>query len=165
MPRRRVTFAGEEAVGFRGERSYAAYIMALRAFFMALSVGMIVLNAYFLYYTYQLDKPGSACLCSLGWRRSFIEASLLMFVVVGIVGLVVDWEDHFLWLSALYYGVIVAYLLVTRDFIRKMEHTQCGCAESRAFQLLNVVNVVGLFVLGVAIFALVALMLYFFFTS
>lgn len=134
-------------------KGYAAYVRLVRLLFLVVNVGIVILNSYFLYYVYQIDADG--CDCALGWRRSFIEASLVLFVVMGIVGIVVDWEDHFVWLSAIYQGLIIAYIIVTREFINEMRSHACRCAQTRAFEVLNVVSIIGLFLLGVSLLALV----------
>ena len=137
---------------------FAIYVKVMRIVFLLLNLGIVVLNAYFLYYVYQIEESG--CRCALGWRRSFIEVSLGLFVIMGIVGLVVDWEDHFMWLSALYNGLIIAYLFVTREYINDMKSHHCDCAQTKAFGVLNVVNIIGLFLLAVTLLALLGLVLF-----
>ena len=144
--------AGKVAKGF------ATYVKAMRVLALLLNVGMIVLNAYFLFYIYQIEKEG--CKCSLGWRRTFIEVSLGLFVLMGILGLAVDWGEHFAWLSALYNGLIIAYIVVTRDYINEIRSHHCQCAQKKAFEVLNVVNIIGLFLLGVALLGVVILALF-----
>ena len=137
---------------------FATYVKIMRFIFLLLNVGIVILNAYFLYYVYQIEATG--CKCALGWRRSFLEVSLALFVVVGIVGLVVDWQDHFMWLAALYNGLIIAYIFVTREFINDMRAHTCKCAQTEAFDILNVVNIIGLFMLGITLFSLLGLVLF-----
>ena len=134
------------------------FVKIMRFIFLLLNVGIVILNAYFLYYVYQIEATG--CKCALGWRRSFLEVSLALFVVVGIVGLVVDWQDHFMWLAALYNGLIIAYIFVTREFINDMRAHTCKCAQTEAFDILNVVNIIGLFMLGITLFSLLGLVLF-----
>jgi hypothetical protein len=150
--------ANAAAGGQKLVTSFKTFVFVLRTIFLLLNLGMIVLNAYFLFYVHKIERDG--CKCALGWRRSFLEVSLVLFVLMGIVSLVVDWEDHFMWLSALYNGLIIAYLFVTREFINDMRSQSCQCAQTKAFEVLNIVNIIALFLLAAMLFGLVLVVLF-----
>jgi hypothetical protein len=132
--------------------SYIAYIAIVRVVFALLSIGMIALNGWFLYYVDQLEKRG--CKCALGWRRSVMEGSLALFVLAAIVGLFVDWRVHFPILALMYMAVVLTYVFVARDFITQIKSTHCDCAEADAFKVLDVVNWIQLFFVAVFLLSL-----------
>lgn len=107
----------------------------------------VALNAIFLYYVYGLAKHG--CKCALGWRRSFIEVSLVLFVALGAAGLLGFSTDGNVGLSVLVMALSVAYVLVTRQFVDHVREHECECAQSPVFNVLNVVNLVQIVVLAV----------------
>jgi hypothetical protein len=134
-------------------RGFANYIAFVRVIFFVLSLGMIALNAWFLYYVDQLEKRG--CKCAFGWRRQVMEGSLALFIIMSIVSLFVDWAGHFPLLSILYMAVLFMYIVVARGFISQMKETHCECAETDAFRVLDVVNWIQLYFVAVVVLAIV----------
>jgi FtsH-binding integral membrane protein len=112
------------------------------------AIAMICLNAYFLNYVYELEK--GKCECSLTWRRKFIEATLVVFLVLGAANLI-GWSVAFVpLLSVLMLVVSVVYVVITRQYINDISHTHCKCAETTAYKVLNVVNIINIVILVLA---------------
>ena len=130
-------------------RNDAAAVAALKVVVLLAGLGMIALNAWFLFYVDRLEKRG--CKCAMGWRRRFIEVSLLLFVIMQAIGLFVNWQDHFLWLSLAYQLLYISYVFVTREFIQEMKSSACECAETEAFEWLDVVNIIQIALLALAL--------------
>ena len=99
---------------------------------------MLCLNVAFLLYTYKLEHSG--CKCALDWHRTFMECALALFVVLGVASMF-GWKEP-AWMSLLVFLVTVAYITVTRMFIKRIQHQACACAKSDTFDVLNVVNYV-----------------------
>lgn len=130
--------------------SFGVLILTLRIFVVLLSVAMILLNAWFLYYMDRLERDG--CKCAQGWKRSFIQFSLMVFIALAVLSYFVNvrggkWFGIGLMLQA----ITIAYVLVTREFIHDIKEDHCLCAETPAFKVLNFVNIVQLLILGVSI--------------
>ncbi|GAX85682.1 hypothetical protein CEUSTIGMA_g13096.t1 [Chlamydomonas eustigma] len=104
---------------------------------LALSVVMLILNAWFLYYVYELEKRG--CKCALGWRRTFIEVYLALFFLSIVVGFFLS-VDGGKWMALAMSILLLVYVVVTRQFIDQMRQTHCTCAETDAFNWLNIIN-------------------------
>lgn len=82
----------------------------------------------------------------MGWRRNVMEGALALFVLVSIIGLFVNnLQAHFPLLGLMFFGITLAYIFVARDFITQIKGTHCDCAQSQAFEVLNVVNWIQLF--------------------
>lgn len=124
--------------------SYKALVTTVRVFGMLLRVAMVALNAAFLYYMEQLEHNG--CRCAQNWRRSFAEASLALFVILGLAD-IFGFSMSNAWLSMMSALLFVAYVVITRQFIHLVQHTHCSCAQSTTFNVLNVVNYIQIAVL------------------
>ena len=96
----------------------------------------LALNAYFLYYVDQLRRGG--CACADGWKRSFMEASLVFFIVWAVVSMFTRVTAT--WLMLVTTLVMLAYVVVARMFIEDVKRNDCRCAENNAFAFLNVWN-------------------------
>jgi hypothetical protein len=134
------------------------FVAGVRGFFLILSLAVVVLNAWFLYYVDELKRRG--CQCALGWRRTFMQASLMVFILMGILGFVMDWKKHFLWLAALFNLITIAYVIVTREFINDIKGSSCKCAETDAFEVLGIVNIIQIFFLVLAVVALLGMLFF-----
>ena len=126
---------------------------ALRIFAVLVNVAFILLNAWFLMYVYELEKRG--CKCAIGWRRSFMELMMAVYVVMGVVTCFGPVAPV---VSLLLAPLSLIYVIVTRQFINQMDSTACTCAETEAFKVLNVINWIQIGFL-VLVFVLVALTL------
>ena len=129
-------------------------LSAIRITVMLLAFAMIVLNTWFLYYVEQIKMHG--CTCAMVWQRTFMQASLITFIVLGTIGLFVNWSRHFVWLALLVNLLAITYVFVTRSFIFEIEKTHCKCAESAAYEVIGWLNV---FQITMLVLALVAVML------
>jgi hypothetical protein len=118
--------------------------LAVHAASVVISLAMITLNGFFLYYAYDLERTG--CRCALDWRREFMVGSLFLFIALGIAELF-GWSGN-TWVSMIRGVVIIAYLIITRQFISMIDKKDCDCAETRTYNVLNVVNIVQLVVMG-----------------
>ena len=129
-------------------------LSVVRITVMLLAFAMIVLNTWFLYYVEQIKMHG--CTCAMVWQRTFMQASLIMFIVLGTIGLFVNWSRHFAWLALLVNLLAITYVFVTRSFIFEIEKTDCKCAETAAYEVIGWLNV---FQIAMLVLALVAVML------
>ena len=128
----------------------------IRIVAITLSFLFIALNAWFLYYVEELKKQG--CQCAMGWRRTFVQASLMVFLVFGVLGLFMNWSRHFPWLVFLLNLISLAYIVVTREFIEQVKASHCTCAETDAFDVLNWLNMFQIIMLvAVVIMFIIAL--------
>ena len=130
----------------------------VRSGFSLLALIFFALNVWFLYAVDKLRKGG--CQCAESWRRNFIEFMLAVFVILFIAGLVFPVNKYMVGiLGLIYFGLVVAYILITRQFIDSLYASHCTCAETDAIWwlgLINIVQIVFLF-LGV-LFALLGLL-------
>jgi diacylglycerol kinase len=104
---------------------------------LAIPIIMLLLNAWFLYYIYELKRRG--CNCAIGWRRNFIELYLVLFFLAIVLALVLPTEQA-KWVSLTMSILLFVYVVVTRQFIDQMDQTNCTCAQTDAFSWLNVIN-------------------------
>lgn len=132
---------------------YGPGLMLLRAIMILLPLAMLVINAYFLYYMDRLERDG--CRCSMGWKRTFIEASLIVWMVAVVVQLFMSIESTWFWIGPLVQIIILANIFVTRSFISQIKSEHCKCAETKAFKMLNIVNAVQLGLLAAALAILI----------
>lgn len=116
---------------------YAVYIIIALLF--------TALNAYFLYYIDELAKKG--CQCALGWHRTFMQVSLVVFILWELTMLVFRVQSRWLSIFMLAFGFI--YIVVTRMFIHKIKQHSCMCAETRAFTILDYYNMAVIILLAV----------------
>ena len=129
--------------------SASSLVAIARVVFAVLVVTMIALNMWFLYYVEQLKAKG--CKCALGWRRTFIQASLFLFIALAIVGLFVNWKNYFMWLNLAVTVIFIAYVVITREFIIDVKSASCKCAETAAFKTLDVVNILQIALMVVSV--------------
>lgn len=112
-------------------------IMFFKILMLTLAFTMFLLNAWFLYYVEELKKSG--CACALGWKRTFVQASLFVFLVTFVVGFFVDWRSYKA-IAFLMFLLTVAYLIIAREFIMQVKDAHCKCAQNDAFEVLSWVN-------------------------
>ena len=105
---------------------------------IAISLAMITLNSFFLYYAYDLERAG--CKCALDWRRKFMEGSLFLFIVLAIAALF-GWSGN-IWVRMSRTLLFIAYVIITRQFISMIDQKDCDCAETKTYKVLNVVNII-----------------------
>lgn len=123
---------------------------AVRSGFSILALIFFALNCWFYYAIDKMQKNG--CKCAEGWRRNFIEFMLAVFVILFIVGLIVPVNRYMVGILALLYlGLVVAYIVITRQFIDSMYATDCTCAETKALWWLGFINVVQIVFLFIAV--------------
>lgn len=123
---------------------------------IAWSIAMIALNAFFLNYAYQLGHHG--CTCAQTWRRKYIEFTLVLFILVGAASLV-GWRSHVPWVGMLLLAVTIAYVVVTRLFIEDVQDKKCECAQTIAFDALNIVNIINMVSLGIVALGVVVMII------
>jgi hypothetical protein len=124
---------------------------ALRLFFVLLGAAMFLLNAWFLYYMDRLERDG--CKCAQGWKRTFIQISLIAFLFMALVSIFVNVEGHWFVVAVLFQALTISYVLITRQFITEIKSEQCLCAETPAFKVLDVVNMAQLVLLATSMVA------------
>jgi hypothetical protein len=124
-----------------------------RVIVITLSFLIIVMNAWFLYYIEQIKAHG--CSCAYGWRRTFVQASLIVFIVLGIVGLLFNWRKNVPLLGLLLSLLSLAYIVITRQFIHQVKKAHCECAETEAFVVLDWLNFFQIVLLAAVVFLLV----------
>ena len=89
---------------------------AVRSGFSIFALIFFLLNVWFLYAVDKLGKNG--CKCAEGWRRSFIEFMLAVFVILFIVGLIFPIGTYMVGiLLFVYFAFFVAYIIITRQFM------------------------------------------------
>ena len=113
-----------------------AILMTIVAVFVILDIARIVLNAFFLYYTYHLQKSG--CSCAMNWRRTFMEVSLFIFVLLGLLRLFGMRRN--VWVDMFDAILFVTYVVITRQFLLMMKRSQCYCARNKTFKWLDIIN-------------------------
>jgi hypothetical protein len=132
----------------------AGAVAAARVVSLLLLLAWVAFNAYFLYYVDQLSRTG--CQCALGWHRTFMEFSLVAFIIMTFVAMAAPMLMLTSpWLRLAMLVLSVAYIIVARMFIHEVRQ----CAELRAFEVLNVWNwiQIALLVFQVIVFIAVAL--------
>ena len=122
-----------------------------------IAVAMLVLNSIFLYYTYELQQKG--CTCALTWQRKFMEVTLFLFIIINVLN-IVGWNYTSPWIKLFMVLVTVAYVVVTRQFIQDVKNKQCTCADTRAYDVLNVVNYIQIALLVISLVLLVFSMIF-----
>jgi len=128
-------------------------VHAMRVLFAALTLAYLVLNGWFLYYVDRLEHIG--CKCAMGWRRQVIETSLALFLLLGVAGLFINWQSHFPFLALIMSAITIMYIVVTRDFIRHVRSSDCECAETTAFETLNIWNWIQIACVAFVLFMLI----------
>ena len=126
-------------------------LLLMRILFVALGIAMFLLNAWFLYYMDQLERSG--CKCAQGWKRTFIQFSLIAFILMAVVSTFVNVDGHWFGIAVLFQALTIAYVIVTRSFIVEVKSDKCLCAETKAFRVLDIVNMIQLVLLGVSLVA------------
>ena len=135
--------------------SFVYLLLVMRLFFVLLGITMFLLNAWFLYYMDRMERDG--CKCAQGWKRSFMQFSLIAFLSMAVVSLFINVSGHWLGVSVLFQALTIAYVIVTRSFISDVKSDHCQCAETKAFRVLDLVNMIQLVLLGIALAAAVIL--------
>jgi hypothetical protein len=129
-------------------KSLKGVILAALILAALVALGMLILNIYFLYYMDRLDKEG--CKCALGWRRQFVEVCLVYMLATQVLGFLFMRSPL---IQIINMFVFVAYVIVARQFISRVEATHCDCAEKPAFGVLRFINTIQLFILALAFVA------------
>ena len=132
---------------------------AVRSGFSILALVFFALNCYFLWFVDHIGKSG--CKCAESWRRKYIEFMLAVFVILFLVGLLFPVNRYMVGiLSLVYFGLVVAYIVITRQFIDSMSSARCTCAtDSNAFWWLGAINTLQIIFLFIAVlFALMGLL-------
>lgn len=131
---------------------------AVRTAFSIIALIFFALNCWFVYSIDKLQKVG--CKCAEGWRRSFIEFMLAVFIVLFIAGLIFPVGKYMIGiLAVVYFALVVAYIVITRQFIDSMHDTNCTCADTNAIWWLGFVNIAQIiFLFMVVLFMLIAIL-------
>ena len=130
-------------------KMFGPTLAMVRIAMVVVALAMLVINAYFLHYMDRLERDG--CKCSQGWKRTFIEGSLIVWLTAAVVQLFVGLESTWFWIGPLVQLVILANIFVTRSFIMQIKSGSCTCAKTEAFKVLDIVNSVQLAVLAVSL--------------
>jgi hypothetical protein len=112
-----------------------------------------------LYFIDNLHSNG--CQCAENWRRKYIEFMLAVFVILFIAGLVFPVSKYMVGiLSLVYFILVVAYIVITRQFIDSLTAAHCTCAtDSNAFWWLGAINILQIVALFIGVlFALLGLL-------
>lgn len=136
-----------------GRSMYGPTLAVFRAMMVVLSVAMLAINAYFLYYMDRLERDG--CKCAQGWKRTFVEGSLILWLASAVIHIFVGLDSTWFWVGPIVQLVILANIFVTRAFIMQIKSGQCACAKTDAFKLLNIVNGVQLGFLAAALLIII----------
>ena len=132
---------------------------AVRSGFSIFALIFFLLNVWFLYAVDKLGKNG--CKCAEGWRRSFIEFMLAVFVILFIVGLIFPIGTYMVGiLLFVYFAFFVAYIIITRQFIDTMYSTDCTCAETAAIWWLGLINIIQIIWLIIAVILVLMALLF-----
>ena len=101
---------------------------------------VIALNSWFIYYMHELKKNG--CKCALSWRRTFIEACLVIQIALSVTSLFVNFgaTKYHLYVLVAINAINLAYVIVARQFIHNVKHGDCKCADAKALTVLNWYN-------------------------
>lgn len=126
----------------------AMYLIALM-----LQIAWIVMLAYFLHYFVQLKQ--SECTCALSWRTTLLRALLAGMIVILVLNLFLR-GSYMNILSILQFAVVVTFIVVAFQFSRSVRRDGCYCAQTTAFRVLDIVNMVMLIVLSLSIIVQVA---------
>lgn len=132
---------------------YAPTIAIMRVIIVVVSLFMLAINAYFLYYMDRLERDG--CKCSQGWKRTFIEISLIVWLTSAVINIFVDLNSTWFWIGPIIQLIILANIFVTRAFIIQIKSGNCECAKTKAFRILNIVNIVQLVLLAIALLSVI----------
>ena len=68
--------------------NFGHLIFAVRILVILFNITMIILNAWFLYYMDQLERDG--CKCAQGWKMTFVQASLILFITIAILSFFIN---------------------------------------------------------------------------
>jgi len=131
------------------DKDFKAPVRAMYLITLMVQIAVIVLFAYFIHYFKQLKQE--QCTCALSWRTK-----LLQFVLMGMILIMVarmflrgKWDNI---LSMVALIMSLTFILVTFQFSMKVRKDQCECAMTPAFRVLDIVNMVQVFLLMLYLF-------------
>jgi hypothetical protein len=108
----------------------------------------IVLFSYFLYYFQYLKAI--QCKCAIGWRNSVLQAVLIGMILMFVLRMYLRGQRVVL-LSIIQFAMIITFIIVSRQFLNKTRNMNCECAYVRAFRVLDIVNIIMIFLLVLAL--------------
>ena len=147
--------------GKEGEGTGTAMVALL------VSLIMLALQIYILYYTFKLERIG--CDCAADFRRTYAQVYIILsfavYVALGIMEALTN-EENMIVMSAakavlngiMFLGGIV-YVIFVWQYISKLRRIKCACSTSLARDIWEVVNYIhiGVLILGVIILAIAML--------
>lgn len=107
--------------------------------YVMFQIAFIVLFSYFLFYFHKLKKED--CKCALGWRSKTLQVVLAGIVVMLIVNMFYKGK-YAKWLRYIDLVLVLVFIVVGFQFSSETRKTQCQCALTPAFRILDIVNMV-----------------------
>jgi hypothetical protein len=101
----------------------------------------LILDAIFLYYVDHIRRTG--CVCAMGWKRTFMQVALIAFIASYLL-MIIGWRASTRAMRVLIHSFLVilsvAFIAVTRSFINDIKRSDCACARTTVYSILNIIN-------------------------
>lgn len=130
---------------------YTAIQLVINAIYLAIW-------GYILFYIYKLEQIG--CECSKDWRRDFIKFFIIFMIVIFVLRMFDLWSPAGVppVLMTLQFVAVLFFVAVVFQYVHELKVKKCQCSEDLARDVLEVVNYVQMFLLGLALLLMVHVM-------
>jgi hypothetical protein len=108
----------------------------------------IVLIAYFVYYFQHLEAI--KCKCAISWRSNVLRGVLIAMILILVLKMFLRGQYGFL-LYILHIALVLTFIVVSRQFLSQTHRLRCDCAKVPAFRVLDVVNIVMIFLFALVV--------------
>jgi len=108
----------------------------------------IVLIAYFVYYFQRLEAI--KCKCAISWRSNVLRGVLIAMILLLVLKMFLRGQYGVL-LYILHIALVLTFIVVSRQFLIKTRSLRCDCAKVPAFRVLDIVNIIMIFLLALVV--------------
>jgi hypothetical protein len=83
----------------------------------------------------------ATCACAFDWRRIYVAASLVVITILSVANAIAaSSASPSPMVTFATFLFVLAYVIVTRQYVTGIESSECKCAEKPAFKMLKVVK-------------------------
>lgn len=132
--------------------TYAASIMMAKILTFVFISFFLILNSWFLMYVDRLASK--ECKCAHSWHRSVLQGVFVALILTGISTLLFS---HMLPFMHIIQGILVivniVYVITAFLFVQRIKKESCACAQTTAFKVINLINILYIILIALGIVA------------
>lgn len=128
---------------------YRGVVQFMHVLLLVLQVTWIVLFAYFIHYFTKLKSSG--CLCAVGWRSKAMQMLLIAMIILFVATILLRGRFG-LATNYLIIACVLAFVVISYQFVHETRHSHCECAKTRAFRALDIFTIIMMFVFALMLF-------------